>query len=434
VLAASRQFEEGDVQHWWLPSSGFGVRTRIVDNRVWLPFVTTHYMRVTGDRGVLDENIGFLGGAPLRPDQHEEVTIPPPSGQSASLFEHCARALDVSLGIGEHGLPLFGTGDWNDGMNRVGMEGRGESVWMAWFLYATLMAFAPVAEARGETARAQRWRDHAYRLQQAVEREAWDGDWYRRGYFDDGSPLGSISSDECRIDSIAQSWGVISGAADRERSQRAMAAVDGQLVSRADALIRLFTPAFDHSSHDPGYVKGYPAGLRENGGQYTHGAIWSVLAFARLGDGDRAGELFSLINPIHHASSRAGIYRYKVEPYVACADIYTAPGHVGRGGWTWYTGSAGWMYRAALEGLLGLNVEADTMRLAPCIPRAWRGFEIDYVHRGTLHSIRVDNPQGVSHGLSKVLVDGVVRNVAADGAVLPLFDDGATHRIEITLG
>ncbi len=434
VLAASRQFEEGDVQHWWLPSSGFGVRTRIVDNRVWLPFVTTHYMRVTGDRGVLEENIGFLGGAPLRPDQHEEVTIPPPSGQSASLFEHCARALDVSLGIGEHGLPLFGTGDWNDGMNRVGMEGRGESVWMAWFLYATLMAFAPVAEARGETARAQRWRDHAFRLQQAVEREAWDGDWYRRGYFDDGSPLGSISSDECRIDSIAQSWGVISGAADRERSLRAMAAVDGQLVSRADALIRLFTPAFDRSSHDPGYVKGYPAGLRENGGQYTHGAIWSVLAFARLGDGDRAGELFSLINPIHHASSRAGIYRYKVEPYVACADIYTAPGHVGRGGWTWYTGSAGWMYRAALEGLLGLNVEADTMRLAPCIPRAWRGFEIDYVHRGTLHSIRVDNPHGVSHGLRKVLVDGVARNVEADGAVLPLFEDGATHRIEITLG
>jgi cyclic beta-1,2-glucan synthetase len=267
-----------------------------------------------------------------------------------------------------------------------------------------------------------------------VEREAWDGDWYRRGYFDDGSPLGSITSDECRIDSIAQSWGVISGAADRERSLRAMAAVDGQLVSRADALIRLFTPAFDHSAHDPGYVKGYPAGLRENGGQYTHGAVWTVLAFAKLGDGDRAGELFSLINPIHHASSRAGIYRYKVEPYVVCADIYTAPGHMGRGGWTWYTGSAGWMYRTALEGLLGLEIRGGQMHVNPCIPRVWPGFDIDYLHGGTLHAIKVGNPQGVSSGVRSVSVDGQPLPAGAEGAVIDLFTDGGTHRIEITLG
>ena len=463
LLAASRQFEQGDVQHWWLPSTGLGVRTRIVDNRIWLPFVACHYIQVTGDAGILDESVSFLGGPPLRPDQHEEVTVPPPADTSASLFEHCARALDISLDIGQHGLPLFGTGDWNDGMNRVGMQGRGESVWMAWFLYATLLSFAPLAERRGEQERARRWRDHAFRLQRAVEREAWDGDWYRRGYYDDGTPLGSITSEECRIDSIAQSWGVISGAADPERAGRALAAVDGQLVSRADALIRLFTPAFDRAPQDPGYVKGYPPGLRENGGQYTHGAVWTVLAFARLGDGERAGELLSLINPILHGASRTGIHRYKVEPYVLCADIYTAPGHVGRGGWTWYTGSAGWLYRTALEAVLGLEVHGTELRLNPCIPRIWREYEIDLRYAGagegtdedeaareddvsasggtgaaarapTLHRIRVRNPQGVCRGVRECRVDGSVVQVAEGIAAIPLFADGGEHLVEITLG
>ncbi len=435
LAAAARQFEPGDVQHWWLPSSGLGVRTRIADNRIWLPYVTLHYLRVTADQGVLEEDLPFLGGPALRSDQHEEVTIPPLSGTSASLYEHCARALDISLSVGPHGLPLFGTGDWNDGMNRVGAEGRGESTWMAWFLNATLLAFAPVAEGRGDTARATRWREHAARLAAAVEREAWDGAWYRRGYYDDGAPLGSSQSDECRIDSIAQSWGVISGAADQARVARAMDEVDARLVDREHDLIRLFTPAFDRSAHDPGYVKGYPSGLRENGGQYTHGAVWSVLAFTRLGDGDRAGELLSMINPVHHADTAERMDRYKVEPYVLCADLYTAPGHVGRGGWTWYTGSAGWLYRTALEGLLGFEVLDRQISIEPCIPRRWTGYRVSYQRGDTRHLIHISNPQGVNRGIRSVTVDGgAVHTAPATRALLPVFEDGRTHHIEIILG
>jgi len=434
LRAAARQFEPGDVQHWWLPSSGLGVRTRIADNRIWLPYVTAHYLQVTTDTAVLDEAAGFLGGAPLRPDQHEEVTVPPLSGTSATLFEHCARALDISLETGAHGLPLFGTGDWNDGMNRVGMQGRGESVWMAWFLHTTLLCFAPIAEQRGEQDRAARWRAHAQHLSRAVEREAWDGGWYRRGYYDDGTPLGSQGSVECRIDSIAQSWGVISGAADPQRAAVAMEAVYSRLVDRDNALIRLFTPAFDRAPQDPGYVKGYPPGLRENGGQYTHGAIWSILAFALLGDGDRAGELFRLINPVLHGAEEARMRTYKVEPYVVCADLYTAPGHEGRGGWTWYTGSAGWMYRTVLENMLGLTVRGHDLHLDPCVPRTWREHEIDYRHAGTLHRIRISNPQGVCRGIRECRVDGTLLPLQEGRAVVAAWRDGRTHNIDLTLG
>lgn len=434
LRAAARQFEPGDVQHWWLPSSGLGVRTRIADNRIWLAYVTAHYLQVTADTAVLDELAGFLGGTPLRPDQHEEVTVPPPSGASASLFEHCARALDISLVTGAHGLPLFGTGDWNDGMNRVGMEGRGESVWMAWFLHTTLLCFAPMAEQRGEQARAARWRAHAQRLREAVEQQAWDGGWYRRGYYDDGTPLGSQGSVECRIDSIAQSWGVISGAADPQRVAVAMEAVNLRLVDRDNALIRLFTPAFDRAPQDPGYVKGYPPGLRENGGQYTHGAIWSILAFAKLGDGDRAGELFRLINPVLHGAEDARMRTYKVEPYVVCADLYTAPGHEGRGGWTWYTGSAGWMYRTVLEAMLGLNVRGNELHLDPCVPRSWREHEISYRGAGTLHRIRIRNPQSVCRGVRECRVDGIPVALQDGRAIVAMFRDGRDHDIELVLG
>ncbi|MDA8441057.1 MAG: glycosyl transferase family 36, partial [Peptococcaceae bacterium] len=427
LLHCNHQFTDGDVQHWWHAERSKGIRTKFSDDLLWLPFVTADYLQVTEDYALLDEQAGFLRDEPLGPDEQERYSVPTPGTDSGTVYEHCIRAIEHSLQLGEHGLPLIGSGDWNDGFSRIGVEGKGESIWLGWFLHMTLVRFATLCERRGDTERAERYRVFAANLLEKLEMHGWDGSWYRRAYFDDGSPLGSASNEECQIDTIAQAWAVFAGSSNPRRIKYAMESLEHYLLHKDSGILLLLTPPFDKSRLDPGYIKGYVPGVRENGGQYTHAATWVILAYAAMGEGCKATELFRMLNPINHARTATEVANYKTEPYVMAADVYATVPHIGRGGWTWYTGAAGWMYQAGIKGILGFNLQGSKLEFKPCIPDYWPGYNLVYRYGSALYKISVLNPDHKMTGITTIEADGE----SLAGTSLPLQDDGKEHQVNI---
>ena len=429
LLCCSRQFAEGDVQHWWHPPLGQGVRTRISDDLLWLPYVVAEYIRHTSDDGILAEKTAYLQAEPLHQGENEVLSIPQVSEELGSVYEHCLRALKHASAAGSHGLPLIGGGDWNDGMNHVGSEGKGESVWLAWFIYDVLNKFSEICLYQHDQPLADRLKQQAAELLNNIEKEAWDGEWYIRAFYDSGKPLGSKESDECRIDSISQSWAVLSGGAEQGRAATALKSANRYLVKDEDGVILLLTPPFNKTASDPGYIKGYYPGIRENGGQYTHAAIWLAMAHARAKDCINAYRLLSMINPIHTTTTYKGAVKYENEPYVITADISLGEPYTGKGGWSWYTGSAGWMYQAILHTLLGINKKDGRLYIDPAVPSQFKEYFIDYKHGAALYSIKVINGLDEGRYVSSLLLDGLF----IEGNSFPLVDDGAVHHALVCL-